>query len=272
MIDDLKQYDEPQDDRRKLMVFREVFGNLVEESGINGRREKNRLRIMSSEINDFARFIMSEFREADAQNMVMKALYMMLELQTGQIDRKDGKPAICHPLQVGDDIPRRYGVKDPVQCVIGLGHDSIEDQGEKIAKRRERRLGRKLGNNVRANALAEMRDIFGERVSKALDGLSNPNFKSRARELKSKGAIASEREIKHYLYKEHIRTIIDNPDIFLVKFADIIRNYTRLKYIAKYRPVVNGVFRPALEKIGRSHPLYSCRDEMFKQIERVIVL
>jgi len=270
MIDDLKQYEEPDYERRRLVIFREIFGNLAKD-GINGDREKTRLKIMSGRLNDFAEMVRSGFA-INEQHKIMNALYMMLGLHTGQIDRKEGGPSICHPLQVGDDIPRRYGMMDADLCITGLLHDSVEDQGEAISRNREKRLNRKLGNDIRTNALDELEYFFGERVRKALEGLSNPDFKSGARELKSKGAVAPVRELKHHLYKEHIKEIIGNPDIFLAKFADIMRNYTMMKAIEKYRPVIDKVFRPALEKMGRSHFLYNCREKMFQQMEKAVVL
>jgi hypothetical protein len=256
------------DRRGGFPVFRGIFQRLVQYGGINEESWKERLRTMSAEISDFIRLVRRSGLPEGEQAKTMKALHLMLELETGGDDRRDGTPSISHSLGVGSDTLEKYSPRDSQPPVAALLHDSVENNAEALALMWERHTGVSAGN-IRESALDELGYLFGNEIRTAIAGLTNPDLRSQAKEMKRlQRSVAPEPEIKYHLYQQHVEHIVENPVVFLVKQIDVMRNCER-GTVAKYRPVIERVFRPRLEKMGRSDPLYRCREQMLVEIEKI---
>ena len=106
---------------------------------------------------------------------------------------------------------------------------------------------------------------------------TNPDFK---RILNESGINEDDKEEfqirKNELYKENVRSIIKDPDVFVAKFADFMVNISAIDkpaperkkhFINKYGPVIRDVFLPAFKEMEPDHPLYGNRDELIEELE-----
>jgi (p)ppGpp synthase/HD superfamily hydrolase len=164
---------------------------------------------------------------------VGEALILALKIHKDQRPRPDG-PYVNHILRVSNRIVEEYGIKDPELVMAALLHDSVEDQAKKLAQ---------FVPNVeliteRKKALLFVKNTFGERVSKIVSKLSNP-------EQETEG-LSSEQE--NSIYKEHVRKAIEDADVLPIKLSDFSDNalnleavddrLRRLKLSKKYLPVM----------------------------------
>jgi len=100
---------------------------------------------------------------------VEEAMNLALEIHKDQKPRPDG-PYVNHILRVSNRIVEEYGIKDPELVISALLHDSVEDQAKKLAE-----LVTNTENiSEREKALLFVKNNFGERVSKIVSKLSNP--------------------------------------------------------------------------------------------------
>lgn len=162
-----------------------------------------------------------------------KALDFALEIHGDQEPRPDG-PYVNHILRVANRIVEEYEIKDPEIVIAGLLHDSVEDQTKKIIS---------LSDNMeliseREKALIYIKNTFGKRVAGIVFKLSNPE----------PGSEKLRSEQKNSIYKEHVKEVIEDPDVFLIKLSDFSDNVLnleevsdlikRLKLSKKYLPVL----------------------------------
>lgn len=267
----------------------ETIGPTPKEMGIS-EQEVRKEELIRQEIDGFKEAVGKDFDEKNATE-VNGALSLMIELHLDQEDRPDGRPYISHPLEVADDVMRKYDVKDRDIVIAALLHDSVEDQSIRLLARR---LGREYGEiskeivikdpeeleskyktELREIALREIGFLYGDRVREIVGGLSNPDFDSLIEELKLKGIEKSKNE----LYKEHISEAIQDPDVFVIKYADFARNALALgnlpegakkdKLRGKYGPVIKEVFLPAFRSMAEDHPLFRRREAIIQELERV---
>jgi len=165
---------------------------------------------------------------------VEEAMNLALEIHKDQKPRPDG-PYVNHILRVSNRIVEEYGIKDPELVISALLHDSVEDQSKKLAEL----LAENTENiSEREKALLFVKNTFGERVSKIVSKLSNP-------EPETEGLSP---EQKNNIYKEHVKEAIEDSDVLPIKLSDFSDNALnleavgdparRLKLSKKYAPVV----------------------------------
>jgi hypothetical protein len=219
------------------------------------------------------------------------ALNLMLEIHLPQKDRADGKPFIQHPLEVASKVIEIGDKLTPDLVISALLHDSIEDMPEVIfAKRANKKFPNhnyKLTINeyLKKNYLQIFRDWsfreidqeYGSRVSYYLDNLTNHDFDSLTEELPGL-SLEEKNALKNGLYADHVKDIIKDPDLCLLKYADFSSNidlsslapesekYLKLK--RKYASVIL-IFIDQLKKIERNHQLFDRKEMIIADLKNV---
>lgn len=228
------------------------------------------------------------FNEEDKEK-IEEALNLMFEIHINQKDRPDGMPYIGHPLEIADDVIGKFNVKDKNLIIAALLHDSVEDQSLILSQRYltkhfpEEQWNELLDNNadvekkysteLREISLLEISENFGLKVKNIVNSLSSPDFTKLVEDLKLKGV----EKTKYDLYKEHVEKAVIDPDVCVIKYADFARNALKIDNLddgerkdhlrKKYGPVIQDVFLPLFKKIDETHPLYSKREEIIKELE-----
>ncbi len=228
------------------------------------------------------------FNEKDKKR-IEEALDLMLEIHINQKDRLDGMPYIGHPLEIADDVISKFNVKDKDLIIAALLHDSVEDQSLILSQRHLSKhfpeepwnklsdsnadIEKKYSIELREISLLEISEKFGLKVRNTVNSLSNPDFAKLIEDLKFKGV----EKTKYDLYKEHIERAVIDPDVCVIKYADFARNAFKIDSLdegekkdhlrKKYGPVIQDVFLPLFKKIDETHPLYSKRKEIIKELE-----
>ena len=258
---------------------------IIENSfDINKRKER-----INEEINEFRRLIETKF-EGEELDKINKAIDLMLKLHLNQADRADGQPFARHPLEVAKKIIEVSDNLEANNLISALLHDSAEDKADELfAIRANRKFSFKKSNLVLTHNLKEKyKDIFkawafkeinfnfGSIVESNVYNLTNHDFDSLVENLN----LSEEEKIKfkHEAYKEHVKEIIKDPNLCLLKYADFslnidLRNidknsdkYKRMK--RKYKSVIP-IFINELEKIDSNHPLYTKKDYIVKDLKKV---
>lgn len=181
--------------------------------------------------------------EDEERQQLEAALWLMCEVHADQKPRPDGTPYPEHPLDVARNVLMSSETADSEKVTAALLHDSVEDQGAKLAaKAIEAGL---IGNDERALAFRYIEAQFGGRVANIVYALTNPDFEA---ELIAHGQTPTA-ERKNRLYAEHVRAAIQNPDVLPIKLFDFAANALRLegvtdldrrlKLTRKYAPVVD---------------------------------
>lgn len=235
----------------------------------HGRKNIERIE---KKINQFKKAIETNF-EGEDRERIMSALDLMLYLHCEQKDRIDGKPYIIHPLEVADDLLNKYNIKDSDLIIGALLHDSVEDQVYKLLD-----MGLSDGDLEKINkdksqndAFAKIGRLYGERVKSVIIGLTNPDFNQVIKDLKLNGV----KKEKNELYEEHVKEAIENPDVFVIKLSDFIRNAGNIEghkkdhFIEKYGPVIKNVFIPAFENMSEDHPLYNKKNDILLELNNL---
>lgn len=218
--------------------------------------DQRMLTLVGRNIEQF-RHLISELFDIDQQEQIYAALLHMLELHKDQEDRPDGMPYISHPLEAARIVVEDFGIDDSELAIAALLHDSVEDQGLKLAKAG---LDEKYGEDsegedspkvhedeIRSLALSRIAETYGERVASVISKLSSPDFGEMAKKECDPADKEKFQAIKHKLYKENVEATIEDPDVLVVKLADFLHNFTnaaeledspqKQKYIQKYVPV-----------------------------------
>lgn len=235
---------------------------------------KEKSRRISDEIRAFKSIVNKKFTLKERKR-ILHALHFMMHLHGTQEDRDDGKPYIIHPLEVADDLIRKYHVHDPDLIVAALLHDSLEDQAHKIV---EEGIGEiSEGEKTVDVAFKVLYYWYGTRVAHIVMHLSNPDFTEMQKLAAEQGIIKT----RHECYADHVAEIVKDPDVGTVKFSDFCRNALeiskvpdvkqRAKLKDKYGRVLQHVFIPKLEKLDIAHPLFSVRDIMHNKLLQVLV-
>lgn len=258
----------------------EVKANSEE---ISIRREK-----IEAEINNFKNKITDKFKGGDLDK-VSEALDLMLKIHLPQKDRVDGRPFASHPLAVAE---KTMGLSDnPELTIAALIHDGVEDQPDHIFVERINRKypdrnflhlnideeSKKRHKDIfRAWSFKEIKERFGEKVEYYVNNITNYDFNSLAEDLKLEGE--RKQDFINQLYAEHIENIINDPDLFTLKLADLSINidlhslgqdspkYQKLK--RKYKSVIEAVLEK-LENISPEHPVYNKKDEIIAGLKKI---
>ncbi len=176
----------------------------------------------------FGKAVHASFSPADEER-ILQALALMLALHGDQKPRPDSAPYIEHPLAVAAGVLDAMARKDPDLVVAALLHDTVEDQGAKLAQQATSQE-RAIHNDERELALAVIERLtHSRRVRDLVAGLSNPDFDAllAARGI-SKGTDEASRsgytKTKNALYAEHVRDEVRDPEVALIKFFDFSTN------------------------------------------------
>ncbi|MDP2631236.1 MAG: HD domain-containing protein, partial [Candidatus Uhrbacteria bacterium] len=233
--------------------------------------DQKMLTVVGQNIDRYRQLIEDNFEMNDREK-INTALLQMLQLHKDQKDRPDGMPYISHPLEVSRTVVEDFGVKDSELIIASLLHDSVEDQGMKLAKvELETRYGEAISSDnfeeehkdeIRALALSIIAGEYGDRVASIINKLSNPDFDEIAKQDTDPADKESFQAKKHSLYKEHVAEAIQDPDVLVVKLADYLHNFTNVdklpespqkeKLRNKYMPVMP-VFRDRM--LDESKPM-----------------
>lgn len=158
-------------------------------------------------------------------------------------------PYIEHPLRNAIRLVR-WGCLSQDIIIATILHDTVEDGAVRIC-RDEYGLDVKTltESEMRARAFQYIESEFGEEVCRLVAGVTNGLF-----------AGNETKEEKRIIYANHVRKVIADPDIFLVKFSDFVDNAAGLYHndikaneekvihlAAKYLPVVD-IFEAQFEK------------------------
>jgi len=248
------------------------FNESLESSQDTGKRNIERIE---EEINQFKEAVRDKFESEDREK-IFNALDLMLFLHCDQKDRIDGNPYVIHPLEVADDLVNKYEIDDADLVIGALLHDSVEDQAHKLLSMDsvDEDLEKLDEEELQKLAIAKIDDIYGERVAKMIKGLTNPDFNQMMKEEKRKGIKTGRKRI---FYKKHVSEIIENPDVFVIKLSDFIRNAGNIPkgkkkeehLIKRYGPVIKEIFIPAFEEMSEEHPLYKKRDDILGELNDI---
>ncbi|MCK5475675.1 MAG: bifunctional (p)ppGpp synthetase/guanosine-3',5'-bis(diphosphate) 3'-pyrophosphohydrolase [Candidatus Pacebacteria bacterium] len=233
---------------------------------------KENIKRIEEEIDQFKEAVIDKFESEDCEK-ILNALDLMLFLHCDQKDRIDGNPYIIHPLEVADDLVNKYEIDDADLVIGALLHDSAEDQAYKLLSMDsvDEDLEKLDEEELQRLAITKIDDIYGERVAKIIEGLTNPDFNQMMEEEKLKGITTGR---KRKFYKKHVGEAIEDSDVFVIKLSDFIRNAgnipkeekKREHLIKRYGPVIKEVFIPAFEEMSEDHPLYRKRDDILKEL------
>ena len=242
---------------------------------LNQNTGKENIERIEEEINQFKEAVRIKFESEDREK-IFSALDLMLFLHCDQKDRIDGNPYIIHPLEVADDLLRKYEINDADLVIGALLHDSVEDQAHKLLSMdsADEDLEKLDEEELQKLAIAKIDDIYGERVAEMIKGLTNPDFNQMMEEEKLKGIKTGR---KRKFYKKHVREVIKNPDVFIIKLSDFIRNAGNIPkgekkeehLIKRYGPVIKEVFIPAFEVMSEEHPLYKKRNDILEELNYI---
>ena len=233
---------------------------------------KENIKRIEEEIDQFKEAVIDKFESEDCEK-ILNALDLMLFLHCDQKDRIDGNPYIIHPLEVADDLVNKYEIDDADLVIGALLHDSAEDQAYKLLSMDsvDEDLEKLDEEELQRLAITKIDDIYGERVAKIIEGLTNPDFNQMMEEEKLKGITTGR---KRKFYKKHVGEAIEDSDVFVIKLSDFIRNAGNIPkgkkkeehLIKRYGPVIKEVFIPAFEEMSEDHPLYRKRDDILKEL------
>lgn len=260
----------------------ETFSNPLE--------VKERKEAIKDDIEEFKEIIKNKFNP-EMLAKIHEALNLMLKIHLQQSDRADGEPYAKHPLAVAKKLIEIDETADSRLIISALLHDSAEDMPEVLFSERANRkfpnrhnnlqitqeIQQKYAHTLKEWAFKELRDLFGKEVEYYLRNLTNHDFDSLAEDLSDLSDI-EKLNFKHQSYARHIEEIIEDPDLCLLKYADLSQNmdlqslskkskkYFKLK--RKYSSVIP-IFIDKLKKINSNHPLYQKREEMINELEDV---
>ncbi len=269
---------EPDEVRREAMNFN--FEQKLTEIGI----DQKKLALVKPELDHYRQLVASEFL-IDQQEKTQLALLKMLKLHKDQADRPGGKPYISHPIEVSRILVEEFGNRDVDLVSASLLHDSVEDQAKELAFEEIRKQYGDIviddtfvethKEEIRSLALKIIASEFSEKVARILDKLSNPDFDALANpdhEILDKNEVTKK---KNNLYLEHVKDIIQDPDVLVIKLADFLTNFTtvpdledssqKTKFIRKYVPVAK-VFIDRLNQGNIPETLEEKKEDIIRRL------
>lgn len=250
----------------------------------NYNQIKDRKEKIESEVSSFEKEVFIKFSEDDAKK-IKSALDFMLKIHLPQKDRVDGKPFASHPLAVAEKVMNMSN--DPELVISALLHDSVEDQADRIFIERIERKNLGGGLSLKFDETAkdkykatlntwsfrEIEDRFGPKIKYYVENMTNHDFNSLAEHLNLEGE--NKIDFINKLYAEHVENIISDPNLLILKVADLTTNinlrsldpgsekYHKLK--RKYKSVIENVLEK-LKTISEDNPIYSKKDAIVKEL------
>jgi (p)ppGpp synthase/HD superfamily hydrolase len=247
------------------------------------RKEK-----ITDELAAFQNKVTEKFTPADSAQ-IMAALDFMLKIHLPQADRVDGKPFASHPLAVAEKVMELSD--NPELVIAALIHDSVEDQPDHIFIERvnkkyperpftylpmDENSKEKYKDTFRDWSFREIQDRFGDQVKYYVENMTNHDYNSLVEDSGLQGE--AKQDLINKLYAEHVENIINDPELFTLKLADLLVNidlhsldpesakYHKLR--RKYKSVIEALLQK-LDKIDSSHPIYNKRDEIKDELTQI---
>lgn len=169
-------------------------------------------------------------KDKKEQQLVRKALNLAVEAHK-DMRRKSGEPYIYHPLEVAHIVASEIGL-GTTSIICALLHDVVEDTDY---------------------TLADIEDLFGEKVAKIIDGLT-----------KIKGIFDFTSEsAQAENYKKMLLTLSDDVRVILIKLADRLHNMRTLDAMSpakqlKIASETTYLYAPLAHRLG----LFSIKSEL----------
>ena len=239
------------------------------------RSESEQFEKVNSDVDVFSKELSSKYTPED-RRVIDDALMLSFSLHIDQKDRPSGEPYIAHVMGVAARVSGMIEKPDRDLLIAALLHDAVEDQGEKLSN-----LGQaEGGENQTESSLMEIQRKYGERVSRIVSGLSNPDFDA---QLKQRGISEDSPDytkLKNELYAEHVKEEIEDPDILVIKLSDFADNALSLdklptqteqqiarkkKLVNKYLPVIQ-IF---IDRLSRDNLYPQMQDKLKSEFEHL---
>ena len=203
-------------------------------------------------VRTFQAQLQISFATADV-NRIFDALELMVKLHGKQKARPDGTPYIEHPLAVASQVLEAMANKDPDVVVAALLHDAVEDQADQLMHHVSVSPAREGEEKTQLALDAIEERTQSARVRRLISGLTNPDFDTL---LEQQGIQARTDDAgqaayfaaRNALYAEHVRSVIRDPDVGVIKLCDLAANAltldaipeapTRARLLTKYTPVM----------------------------------
>jgi len=188
--------------------------------------QEEELQLIEAAYKDMVESIKSEMEEVDLQN-IRKAYELALHAHQKQ-RRKSGEPYIFHPIAVATIAAAEIGL-GPTAIISALLHDVVED------------------TEVTLN---EIREIFGSRISKIVDGLTKLDSAYNAESPQAEN------------FKKVLSTLVDDVRVALIKMADRLHNMRTLGSMPRHKQLkiaaeTSYIYAPLAHRLG----LYSFKTE-----------
>lgn len=165
-------------------------------------------------------------------------------------------PYIEHPLRNANRL-LRWGCFDQDIIIATILHDTVEDGAHRICRGAYGLSPRDMtAAEMRVTAFGYITDEFGPEVLRLVTAVTNGFLPG-----------GETPEEKRKIYAEHVRKVISDPGVFLVKFADFVDNASGLYHndikdnrdkvihlAQKYLPVVD-IFEEEYRRIGHLLPI-----------------
>lgn len=259
----------------------------------NPEARVDRKERISDDLETFKQNLEINFEDLKEKEKVFKALDLMLEVHLDQKDRADGMPYAKHPLEVAQKTLNIMDDKPKADLVVSsLLHDSVEDKSDVLFTKRVNKkypdkdfiftvndeLKEKYKEVFKSFSFRELKDMFGEKVEYYIHNLTNHDFDSLIEDTKPNASKEEKEILKNDLYKEHVKEIIQDPDLCLLKYADFSVNvdlrsldkksskYKKLR--RKYKSVIP-IFIQQLKDIDENHSLYHKKDKLITDLQEV---
>lgn len=255
----------------------------------NPKEELARKERISDDIESLSSVLENKFSKEDLKE-IKEAMNLMLNLHLQQKDRADGNPFAKHPIEVTKRVLEISDSPSRELVVAAMLHDSVEDKAEALfAQRANRKLAdkpytfklreetkEKYWDTFKDWSFREIKEKFGDKVEYYLKNLTNHDFDSLAEDMGLEGE--EKIEFKNKAYLEHVKEIIEDPDLCLLKYADFSVNvdlknlpkdslkYKKLK--RKYKSVIP-IFIDRLKNINKNHELYGKKDQLISNLQLI---
>lgn len=188
--------------------------------------QEEELQLIEAAYKDMVESIKSEMEELDLQN-IRKAYELALDAHQTQ-RRKSGEPYIFHPIAVATIAAAEIGL-GPTAIISALLHDVVEDTEV---------------------TLGEIREIFGNRISKIVDGLTKLDSAYNAESPQAEN------------FKKVLSTLVDDVRVALIKMADRLHNMRTLGSMPRHKQLkiaaeTSYIYAPLAHRLG----LYAFKTE-----------
>ncbi len=192
--------------------------------GLAGGNEEEKL--IRNAYRKLLRSIKSELNDEDRKNIRL-AYEMAVDAHRNQ-RRKSGEPYILHPIAVATICAEEIGL-GPTALVAALLHDVVEDTSV---------------------SLEEIRERFGERIAKIVDGLTKLDTAYNAESPQAEN------------FRKVLSTLVDDVRVVLIKMADRLHNMRTIGSMSRDKQLkiaaeTSYIYAPLAHRLG----LYNFKTE-----------